>query len=181
MLLQVQHLYDLSLLGFKWISDANDHELQRARSISPMLYTLREAGLLSKKQHLASMNDARLRIKFCNNLVICQETPGEERKDAVAREILDSPKHLALELAASQYKSSRVIDQHGYRFLLTDSGREYATGIQGPYQNIITRDVFIGSWQTMRERVARIMSVRNSRRTPAGEPDPDELGDQPAA
>jgi hypothetical protein len=164
MLLQTPHFYDLSLLGLKWLTDSRDGDLPRARSLSPILYSLRYAGLITERQRIAAMKDARLRMKLTRYIELCQTTLDHTRKEALVTALDHSRKHLALMLVENRpYDPKRVLARGGYKYHLTKVGYGYAERKEGPYANIITGDVFLKAWIEARENVARIMASQKAR------------------
>lgn len=168
MLLQPTHFYDLFLLGLKWLNEARDDNSPRARSLSPLLYTLRDIGIIAEKQRKAAMQDPRLRMKLRGSLHLSVNTPERGWKEDRELQIANGTKRLVIVLGENvRFEPSRLLSKHGYLFYIGHAGSVYAAAKEEPYANIVTRDTFVAMWAEMRNRVSTAMAAREARRPKA--------------
>lgn len=83
MLLGEVHYYEIFLLGLKWLSE-NDGEWDRPRSLSPILYTLKEIKLIDEKQRKAAMRNRHLLDKLYRGIVVCHDEAGHRQHEVRA-------------------------------------------------------------------------------------------------
>lgn len=162
MLLQAAHFYDISLLALKWLTEARDKDRSpRPRSLSPILYALVEAELITHKQRIAAIKDPKLRMKLRNKLVLCQTTADHTRQQALVKQLQTGTQHLIVGLPPNaRFDSSRLLGKHAYRFHLAQGGMAYAESKEEPYRSIITSEALVEAWQETRRKAAVIAAAK---------------------
>jgi hypothetical protein len=146
MLLKELHFYDIALLGLKWLAEERNDSVPRARSIAPLIYTLRECDLITNGQCQLAIRNMLLHQEIESNLCFCWNTPMYSREMSVIEQIDHSDKHLILSLSDDgPYDASRLLGRNGYKFYLSHKGYVHAESVQQP----ITKEVFLESWRIM--------------------------------
>jgi hypothetical protein len=158
-----RQVYDLLLMGLFWLGDTEKAQSQR-RSISPVLYALRELGLLTENERKSLRKDQYFAGLVLGKTEVFRECFDLDRLETKNRELIATgSQHLVMIVSGYSETSmdrTKVLGPNGYRFLVTRVGAQYVADVAPGYAHLLNKERFLTAHRIQREKAGIITSAQ---------------------